>query len=84
MGWNFYAMTIVTKNYVSPITGATDYYSRCKNLGGPADFWAGYGDGNWHQYNAKNNSLVSSSKPFHASWDFILERKSTRETFYMK
>ena len=22
--------------------GATDYYQRCKNLGGPADFWAGY------------------------------------------
>ena len=33
-----------------------------------------------HQNNAKNNSLVSSSKPFHALWDFILERKSTRET----
>ena len=45
MGWNFYAMTIVTKNYVSHITGATDYYSRCKNLGGPADFWAGYASG---------------------------------------
>ena len=35
-------MTVITKNHVAPVTKATDYYSRCKNLGGPADFWAGY------------------------------------------
>ena len=37
-------MTIVTKNHVAA-NGDTDYYSRCKNLGGPADFWAGYAAG---------------------------------------
>ena len=35
MGWNInYNIVIVTKIH--------DYYPRCKNLGGPADFWAGY------------------------------------------
>ena len=35
MGWNINSnIVIVTKNH--------DYYPRCKNLGGPADFWAGY------------------------------------------
>ena len=74
MGWNIYSMIILTKNHVAA-NGETDYYSRCKNLGGPADFWAGYRDGPMrHQYNAKNNSLVSSSKPFHVYCDFVLVR----------
>ena len=57
MGWNISNIIIVTKNHVDAVTGTTDSYQRCKNLGGPADFWAGYRDGPMrHQYNAKNNS----------------------------
>ena len=45
MGWNISNIVIVTKNHVDAVTGTTDSYQRCKNLGGPADFWAGFASG---------------------------------------